>query len=714
MGVYFISETDLKDRSVSINTAIGLTFFLGIIGIHRFYLDRPVSGLIYWLALFVTAGQALWVIVPLVIIEFIQLIALSGKINKGETTAVLSASNLSSDSMILTPEVTSRSLDANRPHRMISDITISPRHNNVTHIAPNLDDEPGIYEVSNIETSVIQPMKPEQIVKMSSLETWSQKLELPYERRDLSVTQLKQGSYYVYELLAEYIDQGLKKEGSSLDELGRQVIAERSYYSNILYTIFCIAEGEVTYHYSGGEGGYDNSFSYELLEARTSKAYIEHLKQYVTSIAGKLPQANEETRHYFRLTNNGLATVWWDMDGVLRESGKISEKFIRILNITPSRSTKLYEIPGIRAAILLHYHRVITVLEQQYDTVPNWPVRINTYLGRIFDENRKYVENPYNITLLNYILKLSEQTIRENIPYARLLDTTKERASIQKVIPKIAAQAVLAAVDNLKPLKLSNKTLVLLRAQNPTAWKLDLIDISSAPLEKVIVILERYNQPGEINKVVGEVVKKHNDPKVKLLALYALSVVDVSLDEKLHKTLLTLIHHAQLGIYDKLVLQNKKLSPELAEHLLELNKAPRKQVILNEERLSRAQYDHNQAITSVVGYLGEKAAQSDTVEPVLSTEPLIDREGLFASSKNESWVLTDDHRRFLSLLVDAPNGIDTSVGAEFARKQKKMLNGYLQSINKSLYGKFEDQVIVQRDGRIVIDDEYLTAVKGLL
>jgi len=717
MGVYFVSEVDLREENKSIDMAIGLTFFLGVLGIHRFYLGRYASGLIYWAALLLTAWQALWVIIPLVIIEFIQLSALKEKIDKAKLAETAAVENLSSKIVSKVPTATSSSLGVNRPQRVISDIKPTPHHTVALHVPPvgeESERESGIYDVSNIETSVLDSKKQELIIEKDAPNSWAQRLELPYERRDLRIVQLRQGTYFVYEQLAEYMDQGLRREGSSLEELGRQAVAEGSYYGNILYTLFCIAEGEVTNYYSGGERGYDNSFSYQILETRVNKLYIEHLKQYAVEVTSKLPSANEETRLYFGLTKNGLSFVWWDMDGVLRGSGRIPKKFIRILNITPPRNTKLYEIPGIRTAILLHYCRVITLLEQQYDTVPNWPVRIKTYLGRVFDENRKYVENPYNFTLLNYILKLSEQAVRENIPYARTLDTAKERASIQKGIPKAVASVILAALDNLKPLKLSNKTLELLRAQNPTAWKSDLVDIANASLEKVIVLLERYNRPGEINKVANEVIKKHDDPKAKLLAFYALSVIDGSLDEKLHKSLLAVIHYAQLGSYDKLVSQNKKLSPQLADRLLDLSKAPRKQVVLSDERLATARSDYNRAIRSVAGYLSEEAVDSDTLKVEPSTELLINRESLFTASKNESLVLPDDHRQFLGLLVESPEGIDASVGLKFAREQKKMLNGYLQAINKTLYDKFEDQVIVQRDGRIIIDDEYVVAVKGLL
>ena len=145
-----------------------------------------------------------------------------------------------------------------------------------------------------------------------------------------------------------------------------------TYYDNVLYTIFCIAEGEVTTFYSGGLRSYDNSFSYQLLEQRLNKEYVKHVKQYAANLAKKLPPADEATKRHYGLTKNGLPVKWWDTDGVLRENYKLPDGLDQLLDVTPSRSTKLYEIPGIRAAIVLHYHNVLMVLEQQRTATTGW------------------------------------------------------------------------------------------------------------------------------------------------------------------------------------------------------------------------------------------------------------------------------------------------------------------------------------------------------
>ncbi len=709
---YYVSLEEFKRNNKSIDAALALTFFLGIFGIQRFYLQRYVSGLIILVALFVTAWQALWVIIPLTIIELIQLSVVSEQDKKEKASA-------STASKPQVEEVKDIENPPKQERRVISDFIPGSNQSHqqpIQHQSASAvvqTDSVVVYDVSNIQTSTIniqeqEPLQPYQLTK------WATQLELPYERHNLRIPQLRKAVYDIYEELAEYVDQGLRRENSSLEALGRQAMpGGYSYYNNILYTIFCMAEGEVTHHYSGGgRGYYDSSFSYQLLQMRTNEAYVEHLKQYVAELVKKLPAADEEVRKYYGLTKNGFALTWWDKDGELRGKYKLPNHLDRILTITPSRSTKIYEIPPVRAAIFLHYYRVLLTLEKQRELTPGWSQRMTAYLNQVFDDTRKYVSNPYGIAVLNIILKLCEQAVRSNVPYARPLDTTKELASLSRIIPKDAATAITTAINDIKPLKLSDATLQLLREQNPTAWKSDTAITGEISVEQVITLLNRYDQPGVIDKVAKDLIKRHDDPKAQLLALYQASVIDGSLDKVLEKKLSSLVHHAQLSTYNQLVLEKKKLSITLAEQLASLGRAPRKRVVLNDEKLAKAHDDHNRAIKSVVGYLGEEADDDSTPAPV--EVPVITRETLFAASVDQPIMLTDDQKKFLGLLIDSSNGIEVSVATEFTRTQKKMLNSYLQSLNKILYQRFEDQVIVQGDGRIGIEDEYIAAVKGLL
>lgn len=710
---YFVTESEIAEKNKNIGSALALAFFLGIFGAHRFYLRRYVTGWIILLSIFLTAWQSLWVIIPLVVVEFIQLAFISDRIQKRKKSDVLSllSTERSGHQQPAKTVVTSQT----QPRQVISDFVSAPSHKTTRYYSETATttptDEVAIYDVSGIETSQINLAQHPSEQYMQG--KWIKRLELPYERYHLRIPQIKQAVYQVYEELAEHIDHDLRKENSSLEELGRQSMpAGYTYYDNVLYTIFCVAEGEVTTFYSGGLRSYDNSFSYQLLEQRLNKEYVKHVKQYAANLAKKSPPADEAIKRHYGLTKNGLPVKWWDADGVLRESHKLPAGLDQLMDVTPSRTTKLYEIPGIRAAIVLHYHNVLMVLDKQRSTTSGWSQRMTKYLGRVFDDKWSYVEESYNISLLNYLLKLCEQAVRDNIPYARPLDIKKETAHISRIIPKEATKAVLAAVNDIKPLQLSEETIELLREQHPTAWKSDVKAVENMSIEQVIAVLNSYRQKDTINKVAKEVVKKSEDPAAKLLAIYQTNVIEGSLDEWFEKKLSSTIHSTHIPTYERLVAKKEKPSLALAKRLIELQKAPRKRVVLDDKKLAQARKEHDRAVESVESYLGED--EDEVTKPLVAKEPTITKEALFGVATTETVALTDDQKEFLQLLVDTNNELDLSIASDFTRRHKKMLNGYLQSLNKALYERFEDQVIMQHDGKIVIDNEYLKAVKELL
>ena len=716
---YFVTESEIADKNKDIGSALAFALFLGIFGAHRFYLRRYVTGWIILLSIFITAWQSLWVVIPLVIIEFIQLAVISDRIKKQRASDVLSLLS-TNNSEHTGPQHSSKTVttSSSQPRQVISDFVSAPSHKTTRHYSETTSslttadtDDVAIYDVSDIETSQIDSVQAQS--EPYTQGKWTKHLELPYERHDLRIPQIKQAVYQIYEELAEHIDHDLRKEKSSLEELGRRSMPSGyTYYDNVLYTIFCIAEGEVTTFYSGGLRSYDNSFSYQLLEQRLNKEYVKHVKQYAANLAKKLPPADEATKRHYGLTKNGLPVKWWDTDGVLRENYKLPDGLDQLLDVTPSRSTKLYEIPGIRAAIVLHYHNVLMVLEQQRTATTGWSQRMTKYLDRVFDAKWSYIEESYNIAILNYLLKLCEQAIRDNIPYTRPLDIKKERAHISRIIPKEAARAVFTAINDIKPLRLSEETIALLRDQNPTAWKSDLKTVESMSIEQVIAVLKTYSQKDTISKVAKEIAKKHEDPAAKLLAIYQTNVIEGSLDEWFEKKLSSIIHSAHTATYERLVTKNEVLSLAIAKQLIEMQTAPHKRVVLDDKKLALARKEHDRAVESVESYLGED--ETEVAKPLVSEGPIITKEALFGITATETVTLTNDQKEFLELLVGANNELDLSIASDFTRKHKKMLNGYLQSLNKALYERFEDQVIMQRDGKIVIDNEYLKAVKELL
>lgn len=686
---YFIKEEEIDQKEKNVNSALAFILFLGWFGAHRFYMGRKLSGSVILISIVLTFGQALWIVAPLTFIEFFQLALTADRIKKTKNAQAIVNSNLTP----IKPQY------VNQPEKV---------HETKTSVT--------IYDVSKVQPSkIIREPDSLQVLPPPISGEWVKRLELPYERQDLKISQLRKAIYEVYEQLAEYIDQRLQQRNSSLHKIIEQTPrGQYAYYGNILYTIFCIAEGQVSDHYTGGKNGYNNSFSYKLLSERTDEIFRKDVEHYAEQLVTGLPPADDAIMKRYGLTVNGLPFAWWDQEGLLREKYPLTEKHIRILNLTPPRNTKLYEITEMRVAIFRHYFKVLAVLHSQLGQTGNWPKHMEKYLRGVFDDNQKYVNNYNEIMILNYILKLCEQAIREQLSYTRPLDITKERTSLRRTIPRESASAVLSAINDEVELKLSKETLELLRQQNPSSWRNDTAGMAARSTSDVIRLLQTYLESEALLKVTKEVIKNHPDPKVQLLALYVAYAKTEQADDWLAKRLAQLIHPTQEKAFREMAAANHPLSMTLADELMHLGLPPRKRVVLDKTKLADAKEDHSRAIRSVTSYLGEEEALEPSETIIRLEQPTMSREALFALSTNANLLLTDDQIGFIRMILESSNDLDSSKAEAYAREYKKMLNGYIQSINKTLYEKFEDQAILQQDGRIMIEEEYRAAIEELI
>lgn len=139
---YFVTRQEIESKGKDVGLLLALTLVVGVVGCHRFYLRRYLSGLIILLAVFSTSGVALIFVIPLVMIEFIVFASVSNKMTK----------NIKSSTNVAETQTDT------------SDVTI--------------------YDISEIETSRIESQD-RAVQSVPVANTWIRKLELPYERRDL-------------------------------------------------------------------------------------------------------------------------------------------------------------------------------------------------------------------------------------------------------------------------------------------------------------------------------------------------------------------------------------------------------------------------------------------------------------------------------------------------------------------------------------------------
>ncbi|CAN5683136.1 hypothetical protein BH23PAT2_BH23PAT2_07130 [soil metagenome] len=546
---------------------------------------------------------------------------------------------------------------------------------------------------------------------------WLNVLEIPYERWDVRTPQIKTEVHKMYVSLADFIDQELNAYNTSLWELRNKLNQSYDYYGNILYTIYCIAEGEVTSHYKPSRG-YDNNFSYDLLKQRTDEAFCAKVKKYANQYCETLPKPDEETRAAYHLTPNGLEAFWWDMDGIIREKYKINDTQIGLLNRTPSRSTQVLQVTEVRAYVLVQYLSTLAVLRHEFTNTPGWTKKMSRYLGHFLDQKNYYYGND-DVRIIRYILKICEQTVRQNIPYSRLLKTDEEVAHLRRVLPKASSQAVIDSATKLRQvIHLSDNAIELLRKQNPHAWKQDIIALKGEDTNECLKTLNYYCSDEAFNRIAKEAIKYTDDNNpVQLIALYAYYSTlpegkgDWATRQKLNKLIL---HPDQQKAFDQLARKSLALDVELVKALHVLTKPPVRTVILDPNKLSVAHGEHEEALKKVSSYLGEDQ-KPDKPQVSESSKKVINMEDLFGTVQDEGdLALTSDQLEFLKMIVDTDWSLPISQAEVFARSRNKLLRGFVQELNKSVYEHIEDQLITQDDDKITVDETYKSFVKETL
>ncbi len=731
---YFVSASELTKNRKNALVASLLSIFFGSLGLHRYYLGRKLSGTLILLSTILTFGMAILFWIPFTLIEGLILLSKYkprprvAPPNPGVIESRLPDRSSASPHDVPRPPDTSVAQSQTvvaapqRPQPKFSDIVRLSTTPARPHTVVRPEHDIKIYDVSNLKpTAILAPVsQPQQLTPTHT--DWVSRLDIPYERNNLRIPQLREAVYELYEQLAKYIDTELSKSGSSLEYLRTHMPQDQySHYNNLLYTIFCIAEGHVTEHYTGSRA-YDNSFSYQLLERSTGIQLVTSTRAYALKLCEELPPANNDIKRAFGLTPSGFPIVWWDTDGLLRKYYKLSESQQRLLNITPPRSTRIFEIPAVRVLIYRHYLRVLDVLNKQRSTSDGWKVRISKYLDAVFGGTSRYVNDPYQFMLLNHILKLCEEAIREKLPYVRQLAVDKELDLIRRAIPRDAANAVIAAAQDVQePISLSSETMEKLISQNPSAWKSDIAGVENKSLADVLAILHKYDDGSVTSRLTREILRSHPDKKVQLVSIYAMNIKVGTLDDWTTRQLVKLIHPDQLGSYQALVASKQPVTAEVAEELASFTKPPLRHVVLDEGKVRMAYEDHNHAVRSVAGYLGDdddEVSDEKPLAPITTIE--IARSASAPDTKSDAVTptvietLSDDQKEFLRQICETQDGYAIGDGATFAKSRGKLINAYIQAVNKVLYGLFEDQVIRQVDGKIILEQEYSDAVKEMI
>jgi TM2 domain-containing membrane protein YozV len=707
---YFITQDELDAKNKSALGVALFAIFLGGLGVHRFYVNRTLSGVIIILVNIVTLGLGLIVTVPIVLSEFIYYIYLAIRQHQSseETTKLSSGfkEQLSSINQKFKEEMQLN----NAQFQESLHTTPKPLKNEASAVT----DRPNIVEVSNVVSELIkQPIIP------SGSTNWIRLLEIPYERQSMQVPQIKRETLRLYEAICKIVDEELQRGGKTLLGLKQELDSSGEYYSNILYTFYCIAEGEVEHHYSGS--GYNNTFSYDILRRHTNEEFVNFIDEFCAKYIESLPIADEDTRAAYHLTERGLRSTWWDEDGSIRTKHSLTPAQVRLLDRTPSRSTVVLKIPEIRLLVLAQYLSTMSVLHKHFRDPSEWSPKTAAYLNYLFGKRSNYNINDWaTARIAQYTLKLCEQTIRQNIPYMHLLKTDMEVSDIKLIAPKAAAAAILDRAGRpVNPINLSKDTVEALRELNPQAWKRDIKALVELSPNECLHILQWYRGDSEFTSIARQAIKHTVDKQIVCLIscyVYFASIDEEEVEKDITKILHSIVMHPlQQKRFMELTRRDVIFDDTLIKQLEALMEAPVRTIELDASKVQAARTAHEDALKQVSGYLGE---DNDTeLEIITSTKPqeTIILEDLFGGEPDESDLdLSTDQLDFLRLVMKADFNLDVQSAESFVRTRHKLLGSMMQGINQQYYEVLEDQLLCTVNDKITIEEIYRKQVKETL
>lgn len=662
---YFVSTTEFKETKKNPLIAALLSFFLGILGVHRFYLKRKITGFIFLITmLFATSNDIPILAFILMLLSFVEGIYY----------------------------VTRGALLLKEKYTYNSDATVKESEIDENHK----------YEI--IDVTDIKPIKIPREIENKGHNQWIMKLELPYERSIMTVCQVKEETIKFYEKLCNYLDDELRKNKSSFNKEIKRLNARRGYYDNILYTIYCISEGHVTKAYSGNYNYYDPDYSYKILESHLGRDIKDKIFSKAQELEKDVAPPKEETLLRFNLTEGGLPRRWWDVDGKLRSDIEFNDKEVNILNATPQRNTVIWNIYSARKQIISLYLLLWECIFNGLEGEIKWTKRKKDNLKKIISGKNMYYADYENGNILASLIKISENAIREVVPNTQVLNIVNEQESIKKYLPNEVVSDINNRIIEFKSDNNNNKKieeiLVEMIVENPNDWKVKVERILMADISARVNILIDYRNDENFIKIAKEIIKKIEDEDILLLALYGIELQE-KLSQKNNKLLESILYSSNIHNYKEILNNKEELSQELLGQLIELKDPIRKKIELDMNKVEVTKKELSETVNIVKEYIGE------------------DDEEVIAVAHDEAIVKEDDDKsgfkysEFLKKILDS-GSMDIEEGKKIAMENGTLLNSFVSEINRELYGHIQDQTLIIEDDYIKIDDFYVDIVRELM
>ncbi|MBU5427677.1 NINE protein [Tissierella pigra] len=690
---YFVSVIEFKEINKNPFIAGLLSIFLGIFGVHRFYLKRKLTGFIFCIIVITSLqfGDAN-IVAILLLLSFIE-----------GVIYIIKGIGWLKDKLI------NNSISNNEYMDKLQRVTDEEKINmDGKETRDGLNEKEKINEIEIIEVSHIEPKKIHTETKSSNKyqNNWTKKLDIPYERYIMEISQVKDETIKFYEKLCNYLDEELRKKQISLNKEIKRILEEGGRYNNILYTIYCISEGHVTKAYSGGYDYYDPGYSYGILEEHLGKDIRDKVFAKAQGLEKNVAPPMDEVLIYFNLTENGLPKKWWDNDGKLRKNMEFNTKDLNVLTATPSRNTIVWDIYSAKKKIISLYLVLWESISNGLEADVKWIKKKKDVLKKIIDGEYRYYIDYENENILASLIKISENTLREVIPNTQILNITNDQENIDKYLPKEVVKDINNKIIEYKKgisRKEIENILNEMIEKRPSDWKLKAEKILMADIDMGLKDLISYEQDENFLKIAKEIIKKSDYKELLLLSLYGIGKQE-NLSQKNIKLLESIIYSSNLSIYKELVEDKIALSMELLNRLVELTMPIRKKIELDMNKVELSKKELTETVNIVQEYIGEnedKIIETENKNPIEKIVEEIDDK------------LDFKYGEFLNLILNI-GAMKIEDGKRIAMDNGTLLNAFISEVNRELYEYIQDQTIIIDDDYIKIDEFYVDMVRELI
>jgi hypothetical protein len=225
---------------------------------------------------------------------------------------------------------------------------------------------------------------------------WVDRLVIPYKRSVLNNEQCEDETIKLYMDLLIIVDQYLRTyNNSNINELITRANASSSYYNNILYTLECIAEFEVTNFYKN-ENSTQSEFSFQILQEHSSKELVTYIRKYLSERSKLITLPSPQTIAFIKPISNSQ-----------KEKRKLILNLKKVYGSIdiPIRFNHFLSVMQTQEETAKIYNELLVLIANNYDVSSKHGIRITEFLKN-FSENK---------TKLTYRAQIKRDELRLNL-----------------------------------------------------------------------------------------------------------------------------------------------------------------------------------------------------------------------------------------------------------------------------------------------------------